>query len=812
MIYIMCLLSIGMVAYLTGCLSLKKMDYVKCLVFGLLGFFGEYVLIGGTLFTLNQFSIKRVLFLMLLMNLAALILIRRKHRFAVEFDGLKKYTIPLLVCLALLPIGGCLNGYYGMGVDQGVYQVKALFLMNDKNNNQLYYDEYEKLETDEERAEYVEDVFSNLGFDRYASDLFGNSEEKKISPTSGYFHGVQTYPAMLALSGLLFGVEHMMVIQIIFLFLLIFLAAFLCDTLNLNKWNKLLVEVIIGFSPIILWVTKSSLTEMFIAVLLMAFLYFLATDGKREIWLSAAMIVVFSFYHITIYTIMPMLVFIYVYLYLATGEKRYLYADIICLAGYLVGFFTMILVNASYTTNNYCQVLTFIPRNALPLVVAGVSLFGMLLHLPLLLWVKKPMKEVFSRISASIIFKILVTVMIFGLFALMYLRKKGDIQHTNIAGYIMTTGMVVIPLIVVLFLYQLFRKKDLWKQNMTFVILFMFFYDVLIYSAILKPEVQFYYYYARYLVPYISVIAFSLALLLREIRVPWIWGITALVGISHVKLDPVMFREQDDTRLQWNTLTEVLDIVDEEYSAVILDENMKFTFMLPIKATTENDVFVCRDNLEELTEKLEGKYSHIYYLTQREVLDEGTADLSLLFQKKDQGSKNENSQIGRITKLPYHFRTYVSNYSVYEVQAAQYDYQMAQMDTFQTSGFGAIEGDFSWIGETEASIVCHLDKQAYTMTVFQGAGIPFGELQRKLQWKILFNGQEVAAYSLSSETNEQPFVIEIPEEYVQKGKNIVKFSGDMWSPSEAGRSDNHLLGMSIRRIVFEENEGKEEKQ
>lgn len=806
--FLLSVVSVGILCYVFGCLTLK-LDHLKCFVCGLTAFFCEYVLVSGILFFFDGFHIDWTLWIQFVLNLGFLGLAIWKGSFSAEPFQFKKYRLFLAVFVLLLPIGLSGNGFFGMGQDQGVYQVKALFLMKDKTEKQIFYDEVDKLETEEEKEAFVEDVFRYPGYDRYELKWWFNSEEDKVNDTSGYFHGVQTFPALLAWSGTLFGVENMMLCQMFFLFLFLAFISFVCDEITEREWVKLPVLLTAGFSPITLWVAKSALTEMFLALLFVMFFYFLKKGKGRTVWFSLLPLLTYSFFHVTIYTMLPMFVCIYVLYFLKTGQRRYLYAGIANVTGFLLGFLVMLRVNPTYTTNNYFHrlgFLSFLNERNLPFFIMCICGIAILLHV-CLFFVKKPKEEWINRFFDGRLFKILLLLFAAGCGLVIFLRMDCDLQHLTIVGYVMMSGVIMLPVIGGLFLWNFFKEKGFMADTFKTAVFFGFLYVILLYSAVFRVEVKHYYYYGRYLLPYLPLIGFVFAYLAKKLRWYLLLGITLFAGGFFVKYDALLYAEQDDTRLTWETLAGILEnIEDGGKTAVFVDEEVGIIYRLSVKGWTNADTYLVFDDLDEKLDAVLDEYDRVYYITQKEDVDFG----AYIFREKVRlvnVACEDLGLVGKTTKLPAEFVKRTDSQVLYEMEMPKYEYFMSLDGAdFPYSGFLDIEGTFSWMREKEANIVCNLRKQAYTMTVVQGCGIPFHEIQRGFTLEVYFNDHLAGSFSLNEAVEETEFSVEIPEEWVEEGQNQVTLCmDDLWSPEEWGAQDSRQLGFAFSKLVFEKD-------
>lgn len=806
--FLLSVASVGMLCYLSGCLSLKR-DYMKCLVLGLSAFFCEYVVVAGILLAFDWFYVDSTLWVLFGMNLVLLVLIARKHTFKAEPFQLKKHSVFLIVFVLLIPVYLSGNGFFGMEQDQGVYQTKALFLMKDKTERQIYYDEIELIDSKKEKEAFVDDVFRYPGFDRYEDRWWFNSEEDQVNDTSGLFHGVQTFPALLAWSGTLFGVENMMLCQMFFLFLYLALVSFLCDEIISRQWVKIPALVVIGFSPVVIWVAKAALTEMFLGLLLILFFYLLKEGKGKKIWYTLIPLVTYSFYHVTIYTMMPMFVCIYLLYYLKSGEKRYMYVSMANILAYLAGFFAMLRVNPVYTENNYFNGVGFLPfltiKN-LPIFICIVCGVMLLLYF-ILLKIKIPKEEWLNRFLSGRIFKIGVLVLLLLCVLLILKRKDCPVQNLNIVGYVMMSGVITIPVIGGLFLWKFLREKNFFSDIFKLVIFFGFFYMVILYSAVFRVEIPYYYYYARYLVPYIAIVVLVFAYLADKIKWPFLAAITVLAGAFYVKYDMVLYKQSDDTRVSWREFTAVLDCLEEEgNTAVLINERVGNVYRLAVKGWTDADTYLIYNDLEEKLGFCDGIYDTIYYITAEEA-DLGNRKGENVLHVQNKYCEDIGEMTGKTTKLPAGFTEEKKDQYVYKITPICLEYEMTDREEFKNSGLGVVEGDFAWMNEEEAVIECILcDDSDYTLSIVQGCGIPFSSLNRGITLEVYFNGNPAGSFRLDEDTQNDTFDVEIPKEWVLEGKNEVTLRvPDRWSTTEYGGQDDRQLGIALKELLFKKH-------
>ncbi len=243
----------------------KKADLVKIVLFGLFGFFGLYICVSEFLFLLDIFTIqKAILAECILAVLFLVVLLIKKRRFQFVYPR-KELIVFLLICMAGVFLSWHKYEYYGMGQDQGDYQTRAIFLMGGVTENEIE-------------------------FEGYTYQVAENNE----GATARTFHGMPSFPAVLALWGSVFGLGNMVSVQTVFLVLFLLILYYIGGILKFKLDTKILVLLLAAVSPVILWVSKSSLTEMYLAVIMAAFIYYILDDSEKvNVWLSAFPVLVF---------------------------------------------------------------------------------------------------------------------------------------------------------------------------------------------------------------------------------------------------------------------------------------------------------------------------------------------------------------------------------------------------------------------------------------------------------------------------------------------------------------------------------------
>ena len=185
-------------------------------------FFCSYIVGTMVLFVLDQYSLFRGIAvtagLDFLLFILSFLICKKNLDFNLNFNfDSGKILIPILVSAIGLLFVSQKNEIFGMGQDEGVYQIVAINFLNGLDQRQQDFAEYHTLETPEQQKNFQKAVHTKLvGYDIPEENYPDCSYNREISEVSGIYHGIPTYAAMLALWGKLFGMAHMSELQNLF--------------------------------------------------------------------------------------------------------------------------------------------------------------------------------------------------------------------------------------------------------------------------------------------------------------------------------------------------------------------------------------------------------------------------------------------------------------------------------------------------------------------------------------------------------------------------------------------------------------------
>ena len=612
-----------------------KISIIKAAVIGVVTYFFMYILVSAALFWFDGFSTAKAFLISLGLFVIAVRVITNetRHRITLKnlVPGLKETLFFVGITAAVIILSGTKFGFFGMGQDQGVYQTKAIELIYDNNSNELDFDYAVETLKDSEDFKYFRDIVKCLqGYyllnqsDPFKADDNAGGE----SGLRGVYHGLPTWPAILALFGKAFGMSHMQDCQTLFFICFLMIAFYIFENFRIKTICEVAFIAILATSPQLIWVSKSALTEMFLTVIFATFIY-LACHENKDIrlfmWIPVA---VFSFYHVSVYTMMPVFMVISWINLLSDKRKRTVVTPLMILASYFTGFAFSIKISTLYTSYNYIRPLIKhiklfrireLSNKDLMVLVTGTVIMCFIITLAIVTLNKvKKFNEVISRIidKQGIITKVfLIIVIAYSVYE--YCKQNGGFKYTpnsNIVALSLASGVLTFFLA---FLGIMIIKPKLIK-GIPFVSITIIFAYIMIWAVLFRPKISFFYYYGRYNAPFLIVSAVFVCVIFREIRkIDWIPVICGASIIMYLDYDAVMIETPDDTNVEWEVIEEVLEMEWLPQNAVILNNNhrTKIEWMLILKASGL-DVFIYDGNLDSQTDKLLKTYNCVYFVNE----------------------------------------------------------------------------------------------------------------------------------------------------------------------------------------------------
>lgn len=804
MMYLLVVLcSMALLIFAQCMVEKKNIEIVLAGVLSVVYYFCIYVAVSGVLFVLGIFSLGRstaAVFLITCVISAVLIYkrgIKSVGDIQVEWDARASVWSYLVIAVIALFTMGHFE-FFGMGQDQGVYQTEAINLYYNITDKQQNIPEYDELEKGEYKTFYQQSIRSLGGFDLLVDSTMipGCEIDSQTSDAEGMWHGIPTFASILGLSAKMFGIEHMSYIQGIFFVCVLLLLEFILRDLKVGTYLRMLCLTISGISPQIMWVKKSTLTEEFLTLLITAFLYFILNKKREKKMLAVIPIIIFCFFHVTIFTMMPIFVLIFWYLFVTTGQKQYLRCSASIILGYFLGFFMMFFLQPRYTLLNYQQGMPFVPLDLIPVLVVCVCIGALLVNV---LIGKKITKVIDTQgfIRGYLKYLSLLPILLIVIRILINNYTYHQLTLVTIVCYAVLTGVFLLPVILCL----LISKKYDFDETIGILGL-LFSWCIVIYSLVMKRDIHYYYYYGRYLVPYLSIIVLFFVSLVRNKKwklqfLPLIMGSVILLPFAGVLLV-----NQDDSRMEWKTLGEVMEAADDA-QVILLDSDLMQLFYFPLKAVSGAKVYPVMNELDTTLQSIPSSEGRTLYLSKNTAKDNDSW-MRILYRNETYSEEDGLNHVSRLLGLVTDIAV-ESQYgiTVYEMERESQMISAASMNAF-CEGWTYADGQgLRWMNGGESSLKCYLDKDNYVMTIYNGYTIPFGYISKNnLQVKVYLNDMYIYMLDYNAQNASEPKKVILPKQYVAEGSNIITFEYDTWSPAEYGSADKSNYGISISGIEF----------
>lgn len=790
--------------WLTGYVDNKKIRFVRSLIVTFVFYFMLYVLVCAALFVFDIFLIKYAV-----IGTSTVCAIHFFIKFGLftrgkcttnrEWVSERDSYVSFALILFLMILTWGFFGFYGMQQDQGVYQTQAINFYYDKTETYQDIEEYKALEDTEYKEFYQEQIDVLSGYDLLIRDesiptLNVSSETGK---TEGIWHGIPTYSAILGLSAKIFGLENMAFIGTLFYFCLLCMVEFILSDLNLSCWVRRGAILLLGISPQVIWSKDSTLTESFLAVLIVTYIYYILHHDKEKRFWSVVPVITFCFFHATIFTMLPIFILIYAYRYILEREKMYLMCIRIVSFAYLFGFFMMVKVQPGYTLKNYKSALRFFSLEQIISVACIGSCLGIVASY--LVQYIKIKESLIEKIYKSVLCAVGVAAVVYLVFMVIVKYSAwNQVRTMTLACYSVLTGIFIVPYIVCVFIV----KKYDYSIEMGIVGI-LFSWCIVFYSIVMLKEIPYYYYYSRYLMPYLSIVVILFAILMANRKIYYVLTIIGLLILTPFTM--IVKNHQDDTHIQWDTFVTVLEGIGTA-DTVILDTNLMRIFYFPIHAmgniknikvypvyetlektmyyidAGENVVYISGNIEENMNQRLSVSYRDYVEVKLDSNFDGRNVVLGL------PGERAMKIQVYPITI--YQYNEYSSNISVYENNYLQ---GWALIDDFE----------YRWMNVKDAYLECFLGNEDYQMIIHSGCTIPFDSIQTdKISVDVYLNETFLGTIDWTEENAEQDKILNIPSEYITDGRNMVHFVSNLWSPAEYGSGDKSTYSFSVESIEF----------
>ncbi len=529
-----------------------------------------------------------------------------------------------IVIATLLSLGA--YSTIGIGYNDGNAQAQAISILNGQNSLEFEIDEYENIAQDSPYEYYFFDSVSNIKREDFTASYRIDRDyslEGKQEIMIGQYGSNPVYPSLLALSGSMFGMQRMAYIQAIFAFCLFVFADEILRALKCNWKLRSVLVLLLGVSPIVVYSNHTTLVEPLIGFCMVMFTYFLLCKKDKLQILSSLGVITFAFLHTSVFTMIPLFMILYWMYFIHTRKVRHLVSSGIMIVGYILSFLFLNITAYENTSINYRIAIPFFGKKYYIFVIilfAVALIIGLILAIVLKKADSDKLRE-FEKGIGSRIFKILmaaaaiIPIPMTVILIILKCYTFQDFLSITFISFVVCSGVLMIP-------YVLFRlvtgKYHIGIKEATVVISFI--YSVVLYSCVMKPMLEGYYYDSRYItsfIPFVIIISGMMLNLLKQEEkyvLPLIGIIIMLTPYTTSLLD-----SKAETRLDKNIFEDVMQIVEEEAdeeTVVFVEKGLLKYFYYPLIVSTDAKVYPIEPGYFDMFCDNTGDYfSNVLYIT-----------------------------------------------------------------------------------------------------------------------------------------------------------------------------------------------------
>lgn len=628
---------IALMAYPVYCIGNNKKIHM-IMAEATSAFFMLYIILTAILYSLNKYTLLTVEILTVICALiicgVSVVCFRKKIQIEkIKWSKEIIATIGVIIVCAGLSVSNYES--FGMGQDEGVYQNEAINILYGKPEWKQSLKEWSTEIAGRDPNYNIYADWYLLGFDPYKNNYepmdeidpypFIDIDIAREDSFAGYFHGIPTYPSFLALCTQIFGISHMAWGNVLLLICTLLFANEILFFFKADWKLRNLCLLLIGLSPEVVWVNMSTLTEAGITLILTSFFYyFLVCEKEKKQIMSVIAVITFSVYHVTIYTMMPLFILFFWGFYIARNQIKYIIYSLTVLVVFWFGYLFMLKMNARYVIKNYGPATKYIEDYIAPTIfVLAVTITGIILSIIVAVVWKLVNKKILDRVknlkNKELLFKRMVVVALSALLLLDLVSTINAIAKANgrmptLMVYAVLSGIVVIPALIVVILSGKYKLSIYSLAMIT-----AFSWCILFYSAIMQPAIKYYYYYSRYLAPFIPLIAIMFGIVFVDYKKLSLILLTAAL-MFFVPFQYFIHTNKDDSRMEWKVIEDVMEIAKEDFDEntdVFMDPNMFYYLYFPIRACSDANIyFVDMQYIHEMMETDPDR--KIYYIAEND--------------------------------------------------------------------------------------------------------------------------------------------------------------------------------------------------
>ena len=588
----------------------------------------EYHIFAVVILWLDIFWVKYILFLMCFLNFILCIVFRKRLKEQIkkiQWKISKKEVCLIAFAMLLIPFIMIKSEDVRTSSDMGMYYEWVCKL----NSNDA------SLEKELNEIGLISDSV-DCGVLKIQEQLYG------VNPIGGEyndetlyeFHSLPTWTSFMALWGKLFGNYNATQVLSVYYLMSVFCCYYICEKIKKEASGVVHGVLLFALSPIIIYISKCTLTEISYVCFLFMGIYFLVQNKAKYKWLSSVCLGLLGFIHISNYIYIFAYFFVLLMLHIYTKNKIYGFINCIQLVAFIVSLIYVLNVSGTYSENQFSR-LSFLGDNTC-LIICNLILVivaCLLIQLDIILY--KPerlfkLETICNKIFPVLLIMMEIAVLVGSIyygyclgFTEKYVSGGGtwhlrsayankewySLNHLNIVNIARATAYIYVPII---FVYNIVRKnkKDI-VQNSVF---FVFFYSILVYTYVQIDTPNNYYasrYFAMVIIPITALSVATIISAKRIYKFVVIWCLIYSLWFDIRMVDCAPFQGQ------YRIVQDVVQEIPYGNFVLVREEAVQInqTLVNILRETNGNYVF----NYENYDEISAYYWDDIYIISHREV-------------------------------------------------------------------------------------------------------------------------------------------------------------------------------------------------
>jgi len=347
-----------------------KINIVKLVILGVGNWVVHYTIISAILLFFDRFMVKNAMVYSCILGLILLlftVIKKRKILYElIEWD-IKKYLLLMIILFAGLIIIALKSVPVAPLFDSGCYVSKAIQLLTDKATAQVVLKEYSISQDESIRSEILILQSNQVGI--YPIEI--NDDEYVYE-----YHGLPTWPAVLALSAKMFGIDNICLILSILYVLTISSIYFVLENMEMTFLKIMSALIIFAFSPLTLYLYKLPLSEGLITFLFVFSLFLLTEKGDAIKVMAGISAVAFCVAHISIFMYFPIFYVCILFLHVKRRKKCYAIVNMIFSVALFLSNLYAMKVSYCYLRGNLGTRIDGLNTNDMLMIIMAMALTG----------------------------------------------------------------------------------------------------------------------------------------------------------------------------------------------------------------------------------------------------------------------------------------------------------------------------------------------------------------------------------------------------------------------------------------------------